>query len=331
MNFDDTLLMAYVDGELPPSRQTEIERAVGTSEELAARVANLRTSAALPYRLAFAQQSLPPVPESLTRFVAELAQNGGRGIPTKLSDLPVERFAEAANAADVDEDETHLPAGQQAPQGQMAAQGTREEADGQNARGAAQDVPAFTGRTRRARFSSAWLAAAFIAGAFFCGAALKLGPRVLPFEGRVAPWVEAAAGYQELYTRETLADTRDSPPVDPGLLDAIRRDDGLPLVIPDLQNAGLTFKRLQRLRFHGKPLVQIVYLPEHGAPVAFCVINNQAADQATQSRRVYGMDVVTWNRDKLGYALIGQRGDVDLAALARQIADHPDRALAGGT
>jgi anti-sigma factor RsiW len=271
MNFDDTLLMAYVDGELPPSRHTEVERAVEASDELAARVAELRASAALPYRAAFARQPMPPVPDSLTRFVAELARNGGPSASPSV-------HADTLDASDEETAETAPPA-------------------------AVPGVLPFPGRPARARYSSAWLAAAFIAGAFFCGATLKLGPRALsPFEGRVSPWVEAAAGYQELYTRETLSDTSDNPPVDARLLDAIRRDDGLPLAIPDLQKAGLTFKRLQRLRFHGKPLVQIVYLPEHGAPVALCVIKNQADDQSAQSRRVYGMDVVTWNRDKLGYA-----------------------------
>jgi anti-sigma factor RsiW len=299
MNFDDTLLMAYVDGELPPSRHTEVERAVEASDELAARVADLRASAALPYHAAFAQQPMPPVPDSLTRFVAELARNG---VPSGIAP----GHEDPLDSADEEDGQTAPPA-------------------------AVPGVLAFPGRPARARYSSAWLAAAFIAGAFFCGAALKLGPRALsPFEGRVSPWVEAAAGYQELYTRETLSDTSDNPPVDARLLDAIRRDDGLPLAIPDLQKAGLTFKRLQRLRFHGKPLVQIVYLPEHGAPVALCVIKNQADDQSAQSRRVYGMDVVTWNRDKLGYALIGQRSDVDLPALARQIAENPDKSLADG-
>jgi anti-sigma factor RsiW len=298
MNFDDTLLMAYVDGELPPSRHTEVERAVEASDELSARVAELRASAALPYRTAFAhQRPIPPVPDSLTRFVAELARNGG---PQAASAV----HADAGSPVDEETGEAPSPA-------------------------AVPGVIAFPGRPARARYSSAWLAAAFVAGAFFCGAALKLGPRALaPFDGRVSPWVEAAAGYQELYTRETLSDTSDNPPVDARLLDAIRHDDGLPLAIPDLQKAGLTFKRLQRLRFHGKPLVQIVYLPEHGAPVALCVIKNQADDQSAQSRRVYGMDVVTWNRDKLGYALIGQRSDVDLPALARQIAENPDKSLA---
>jgi anti-sigma factor RsiW len=279
MNFDDTLLMAYVDGELPPSRHTEIERAVATSDELATRVAHLRASAALPYRAAFAQQSLPPVPDSLSHFVADLARNG------------TAQSVGASGTLDKD-----------------AADAARPEPG----------VSAFTRRRAQARNAPVWLAAAFIAGAFFCGAALKLGPRVLPFEGRVSPWVEAAAGYQELYTRETLADVN-SVPVDPRQLEAIHRDDGLPIEIPDLQNAGLTFKRLQRLRFHGKPLVQIVYLPEHGAPVALCVIKNQADDEAVRSHRVYGMDVVTWNKGKLGYALIGQRSDVDLPALARQV------------
>ncbi len=40
-------------------------------------------------------------------------------------------------------------------------------------------------------------------------------------------------------------------------------------------------------------------------------------------QRVYGLDVVSWSKGKLGYALIGKRSDVDLPALQRQIDNAP--------
>jgi hypothetical protein len=46
------------------------------------------------------------------------------------------------------------------------------------------------------------------------------------------------------------------------------------------RSQGLTFKRVQRPRFHDKPLVQIVYLPEKGNPVALCVLKEAKADAA---------------------------------------------------
>ncbi len=71
---------------------------------------------------------------------------------------------------------------------------------------------------------------------------------------------------QQLYSRET---DDQLPPDDAGSAQTvaeIRKQDGLALRVPDLHAAGLTFKRVQRLRFHGKPLVQIVYLRKKARP-----------------------------------------------------------------
>jgi hypothetical protein len=51
------------------------------------------------------------------------------------------------------------------------------------------------------------------------------------------------------------------------------------------RSQGLTFKRVQRPRFHDKPLVQIVYLPEKGKPVALCVLKEAKADAARPMAR----------------------------------------------
>jgi anti-sigma factor RsiW len=333
MNFDDTLLLAYVDGELPPSRHAEVERAIETSPDLASRVADLRGSV-LPYRDAFAHQPMPPVPESLASFVAQLVRDGapsvginGHDAHEGRDDAFARRAEETDRASELDEPVSSAPAD---------SEDSPERAEPVNVvakdRETLRLVHSLSARPAPPlRRPSAWLAAAFVAGAFFCGAALKVSPHLLSFEPRVTPWVEAAAGYQELFSRETLSDLGDESAVNTRVLDAIHQQDGLPVTVPDLQNVGLTFKRLQRLRFHGKPLVQIVYLPEHGAPVALCVVGNQLADQAAQDQRVYGMDVVVWNKDKLGYALIGKRTDVDLPAIARQIADNPGNAVVGQT
>ena len=313
MNLDDTLLMAYVDGELPAARLADIDQAIKTSPELAERVALLRASV-LPYQAAFSSAPAVPVPASLVAFVGELARTGvapSTGAANGSSDLAAlapgsSSAMNDASAWDADgDDERAIPEFE-------PAFGTAGTAGGVAAHGAARHAST-------PRHPRVWLAAAFIAGVFVCGAAFKANHLIEP---KVAPWLEAAAGYQELYTRETVADVPDNASVDARLLDDVHRDDHLPIAIPDLRDAGLTFKRIQRLRFRGRPLIQIVYLPQHGDPVALCVIDAKQ-DQAMKTQHVYGMDVISWSRDKLAFALIGHNDAVDLAALHRQLADNP--------
>jgi hypothetical protein len=195
-----------------------------------------------------------------------------------------------------------------------------------------------------------WLAVAFIAGAFFCGAALRfmpgLGEARAP-AGSVAmsksPWVQAVVAYQQLYSRKTLADEVSSVSANNELgdrnndrnndrtadairarriVEAIRRDDGLALRIPDLREAGLKFARVERLSFHGRPLVQIEYLPPNGPPIALCVIKDAKPDRPIASEHVSGMRVVTWRQSELAYALVGNDSGVDLAALGNKIAER---------
>jgi hypothetical protein len=113
------------------------------------------------------------------------------------------------------------------------------------------------------------------------------------------------------------------------VVDNIRHDDGLPIRVPDLRSAGLTFKRIQRLRYNNKPLVQIVYLPEKGLPVALCVMKDEKADSALAQQQVDSMDVVTWRRAKLSYALIATPGDTDLGALGKRISESNVEELIG--
>jgi anti-sigma factor RsiW len=293
MKSTDTLLMAYVDGELPPHEREEVERELRTSADVAERVALLRASR-LPYRDAFAGQTLPPVPPSLSAKIEEMARAAKAKVAQPGPNPNV--------SPDVSVNDPVVPRTPGSASSPIRS---------------------------RLRVAPAWLGVAFLAGAFACGLVLRLGAGAGPASNAgaslasvgtgVSPWVMAAASYQQLYSRETLANVDTNTDLSLKTVKEIRQDDGLALRIPDLSAAGLTFKRVQRLRFNNKPLVQIVYLPEKGAPIALCVMKEVKPDAALADQRVASMTVVTWRQAELGYALIGQPDGVDLTALGKQI------------
>ncbi|WP_414441649.1 anti-sigma factor family protein [Burkholderia sp. 22PA0106] len=295
MSVGDASLLAYVDGSLPAQAHRRIAAAIQESDALRQRVARLR-AADLPYRDAFARQALPPVPalivHTVDALIARHRVGRGDGAPA----------AEPAMASG----NVHrlTPRGQAAP-----------------------------------RWTWPKLAVAFVAGAFCCSLALHLAPgwssRGADVETQadggegddrgdmrsMTPWIKAAADYQQLYTRDTVALLQPDMKAAAAELAAINTIDKLPVRIPDLRDQGLAFKRVQRLRFHGKPLVQIVYLPMQGQgrPVALCVLREAMDDAAPSRRRVDGLTVVSWRRGQLGYALLGEAGAADLDALGARL------------
>ncbi|MBW9102628.1 anti-sigma factor family protein [Paraburkholderia phenoliruptrix] len=174
-----------------------------------------------------------------------------------------------------------------------------------------------------------WLAAAFVAGAFCAGLVQQLGAWPGAWGERAVstaavqprPWISVAVDYQRMYTRETVAHVVPDGAASTRTVDAIRKVDGIRLRMPDLQAAGLSFKTVERLRYNGKPLVQMVYLPEHGMPVALCVMKDSRPDESIAQREMDGMKVVSWRQNELSYALIGKPDSADLPAIARQISN----------
>ncbi|WP_257899850.1 anti-sigma factor family protein [Pseudomonas tolaasii] len=286
---DDALLMAYVDGELSSQQNQELERLIDASPDLAERVSRLMASC-LPYEEAFARQNLPPVPESLKLNIAALAAQ-------------------------------HSAA--QAPVGTVPTSGV-------NSSGKEDSVFSRLFAFLQPKF--AWPALTFVAGAACYALVLQIGAfsgalkpgfdAAAPAVAQTSPWVQQAAAYQHLYTRETVAYGAQPTDAVTQTLADIRQVDGLALRVPDLSSAGLTFKRVQRLRFNNKALIQLVYLPANGAPVALCVMKEPKPDQSIAQQSVAQMNVVTWRQSELGYALIGEPEGVDLNAVARLVADR---------
>ncbi|MBI0325734.1 anti-sigma factor [Burkholderia plantarii] len=303
MRVDETLLIAYTDGTLPPAQFAGVASLVAGSAE-AARIVRLLRASQLDYRAAFAAQPLPPLPAALARDVGRLVGDwrepgDGAGHIDGI---------EAADAA----------GGHNRSTGGDAASHVSHVSHVSHA-APPRDPP---GRPRMRSLprlpspaSLPWLLAACVAGAACAGLLLRAGP-----DAGLAPWVEAARGYQQLYTRDTFDGTRLDAADAAGLVATIRERDGLDLRLPDLAAAGLQLRAVQRLNFRGRPLAQLVYLPRRGTPVALCVIGEARRDAAVTALSIGATHVVTWRRAGLGYALIGARGDLDLAALGRRLA-----------
>jgi anti-sigma factor RsiW len=328
MKIDDILLLSYVDGALSADERQQVEEGIGSSAELAERVALLRASR-LPYQHAFAHQKLPEVPDSLVALVGRIAQ-GEAGMKAGEHDDRSEAGSEAG-AGEAGDEETKFTYKPHATHWGQAAGGVM---------GKPQPAAGSAAPRRRFRVAPAWLAVAFAAGAFCWGAGFRLAAdspqpssASMAFQSvppGTSPWVLAAAGYQQLYAHETLADIQPDMAQSARTVDEIRREDGLDVHVPDLSAAGLEFKRVQRLSFHGKPLVQIVYLPAKGAPVALCVIKEtKKPDVAVAQQNIDDMSVLTWRRGEIGYALIGKRDNASLSDLGRMLAESRSGQLFG--
>jgi anti-sigma factor RsiW len=178
------------------------------------------------------------------------------------------------------------------------------------------------------------LAASFAAGALCCAVILKLlsgGTPVTSPAKPVSSWITAVADYQQLYSRETLANVAEDPGLSERVLSDLRVNDAMTIRVPDLRNTGLAFKRVQRLSFHEQPIVQMVYLPEHGEPVALCITPDTGPDEPPHTQQTGELSTVAWRRNHLGYLLLGRAPTQGLMDLGRRIARGDTPSLYGRT
>ena len=127
--------------------------------------------------------------------------------------------------------------------------------------------------------------------------------------GQVEPWIQAVADYQQLYSRATVTQVTEDPQLSARVISDLWTADGMRVVVPDLRGAGLRFKRLQRLSFREQPVVQMVYLPEQGEPVALCVTPDARPDEQPHAQQIGELSTVAWRHGELGCVLpLSQRG-----------------------
>jgi anti-sigma factor RsiW len=120
----------------------------------------------------------------------------------------------------------------------------------------------------------------------------------------IEPWVVAASNYHALYARETVLDGGEASAQVAALKARLLTQYNINLQIPDLKPEGLRFMRAQQLQFDGKLVIQLVYLPQIGLPVALCLTPTTA--QGNRATTLYQQQVIAWQNGAWAYALVGQ-------------------------
>jgi anti-sigma factor RsiW len=163
-------------------------------------------------------------------------------------------------------------------------------------------------------------AGAALAASFAAGLLLPTPWRLQPTPtADTAPWVEAIAKYQALYVRATVEQTQDDAVRARSLLADFTQRAQLAVAVPDLRDAGLAFKRIQRLGYGDLPLLQMVFLPERGNPAALCVLPSKQGDAPLNVRRLEGLSVATWQRAGLAHVFAADMSLAQATVIAEKL------------
>ncbi len=127
-------------------------------------------------------------------------------------------------------------------------------------------------------------------------------------------WITQVANYQLLYVRDTVRDAQTSDHA--ALQDKLTKALGSDFDIPNLANHDLKFMRGQILEVDGAPLIQLVYLPSDGPPVAVCITPKTQAGNKPEKGITNGLSYVQWSDQKLSYVIIGNIGEQPLYSAA---------------
>ncbi len=177
-------------------------------------------------------------------------------------------------------------------------------------------------------FIKKWSMAACLCVVFLSGALLMLGFNSLkspateqqltddsfrPYGSKAL--IDAMIQYQALYTRKTVEMVHQNEREANQVISSFNTKGGHDLMIPDLSAQGYEFRRVQELAFEGEIIIQMVYLPETGKPLALCVTKANALQHASKSYRYAGINSVLWANRGMTYMLMGDQKEAELQNL----------------
>lgn len=148
-------------------------------------------------------------------------------------------------------------------------------------------------------------------------AGVGLGAYLSKASSTPGDWHDYVAAYQALYVEDTLSVVEQTPVETQAQLARVAAKLGRDLITAT-DVPGFSYKRAQVLGFQGKPLVQLAYLTDSGAPMALCIIRTQNAD-ALETMRLEGLEAASWSDGTFAYLLIGGDDAAQVAAAAAHL------------
>jgi anti-sigma factor RsiW len=170
---------------------------------------------------------------------------------------------------------------------------------------------------RRPRIALRDLAAAMI-GILVGGAAAWVALSLGPLRER-QDWRTAVVEYTNLYTNETFSPLNPDASLQAIELRALGARVGVNLTPESVALPGLRFTAAFMLSYNGAPLGVVAYVDPSGAPVALCIIANDAPDASMRSERRDNLSLAWWSRGGRSRLVIGRIPEERAIALAQTL------------
>ncbi len=171
---------------------------------------------------------------------------------------------------------------------------------------------------RFAGFALRDLAAGLVIGLLVAGAAAWAALTFGLFSER-EDWRTAVADYTNMYSNETFTPLKPDAQLQAIELSALGARLGANLTPENVALPGLRFTTAFMLTYQGFPLGVIAYVDPSGAPVALCIIANQAPDAPIRSERRDKLSLAWWSRSGRSHLVIGHIPEERAVALAQTL------------
>jgi anti-sigma factor RsiW len=132
-------------------------------------------------------------------------------------------------------------------------------------------------------------------------------------------WRTAVVEYTNLYTNETFSPLNPDASLQAIELNALGAKVGVNLTPESVALPGLRFTVAFMLSYNGAPLGVVAYVDHAGAPVALCIIANDAPDAPMRSERRDNLSLAWWSRGGRSRLVIGQIPEERAVALAQTL------------
>jgi anti-sigma factor RsiW len=132
-------------------------------------------------------------------------------------------------------------------------------------------------------------------------------------------WRTAVTNYTNMYSNETFSPLKPDAQLQAIELSALGARLGANLTPENVALPGLRFTTAFMLTYEGSPLGVIAYVDPSGAPVALCIIANDAPDAPIRSERRHNLSLAWWSRSGRSHLVIGHIPVDGAVALAQTL------------
>jgi len=132
-------------------------------------------------------------------------------------------------------------------------------------------------------------------------------------------WRTAVTDYTNMYSNETFSPLKPDAQLQATELSALGARLGANLTPENVALPGLRFTMAFMLTYEGSPLGVIAHVDPSGAPVALCIIANDAPDAQIRSERRHNLSLAWWSRGGRSHLVIGHIPKERAVALAQTL------------